>query len=472
MIKQTTHYFLFFITLLLLFISCEKFEEVPTVFPVQLTKFNLTLNEGTDLSCQSIPYIRDVVEVPNEGYVIAGHCGFSPSTGMVIKLDLEGNKICDQDGYTVKTRGNMFWGLARNNNGEILLTGYADDVQFNTGASGFNMMLSGDCSSGNTDLFDSSNGNTHPPDRWDNSNKVIANPTDNSFVIAGKWEAYPSLIKFNANMIGSDDIIEKLVLDTDFFQQQGISIVPPLPVSGQPYVTPSHDMIDVIKTSDNAFLGIGWVDVIDPNDNTKSIRKAMLVKTQANTFQVDWVRIYSKDEFPTVFTRRNSRGWSLVEIQSHYVLVGDSFDQEIPIDNPNFIVGEDLNGFILHVSKNSGNAVAYVELNDGGVDNGEDRILTVAKKHNSTDSYIVSGKNQTANFTQQGFVREYFVDGTGNIVQGDINVNNIGDAGVETICYKIIATSDGGYLALFNVKDGNSFPEVKVIKMDEQGRFQ
>jgi len=472
MIKQTIYIYLFFVTISLLFFSCEKFEEIPPILPVELTKFKSEFNEGIDLSCQSIPYIRDVVEIPGEGYVIAGHCGFSPSTGMVIRLDLEGNKICDQDGFTVNTRGNMFWGMARNNTGEILLTGYSDETNFNNGASGFNMILSGDCAGGNTDLFDSSTPATHPPDRWDNSNRAIADPFDNTFVVAGKWEAYPSLMKFKSNDVGTDGILDQLILDSVFFQQQGISIVPPLPVNGEPYVTPSHDLIDVIKTSDNAFLGIGWVDVIDPSDNTKSIRKAMLVKTKSNNFQVDWVEIYSKDEFPTVFTRRNSRGWSLIEIQSHYVIVGDSFDQEIPIDNPNFIVGEDLNGFILHVSKNTGGAVAYRELNDGGTDRGEDRILSIAKKHDSADGYLVSGKNQTADFTQQGFVREYFVDGTGNIVQGDININNIGDAGKETISYKMIATSDGGYLALFNVKEGNLFPEVKVIKMDEQGRFE
>ena len=471
MTKQTIYIFSFFITISLLFFSCEKFEEIPTTFPIELKKFNTTLKEGTNLNCPSIPYIRDVIEIPNEGYVIAGHCGFSPSTGMVIRLDLDGNKVCDQDGYTVRDFSNMFWGMARNSANEIFLTGFAQDATFTVGATGFNMVLANDCTGGNTDFFDSSDGTIHPPDRWDNSNRVIADPADNSFIVAGKWEAYPSLLRFKTSDVGTNGIIDQLVLDLDFFQQQGINIVPPIPVSGEPYMTPSHDMIDVIKASDNAYVGIGWVDVTDPNDNSKSIRKAMMIKTQPNSFQVDWVRIYSKDEFPTVFTRRNSRGFSLVEIQSHYVLVGDSFDQEIPIDNPNFIVGEDLNGFILHVSKNSGNAVAYAELNDGGIDNGEDRILSVAKKHNSPDSYLVSGKNQTASFTQQGFVREYFVDGTGNIVQGDINVNNIGDAGKETISYKMIATSDGGYLALFNVKDGNAFPEVKIIKMDEQGRF-
>lgn len=461
----------FFITILFLFVSCEKFEEIPTQFPIELTKFNVTLKEGSDLSCPQIPYIRDVVEVPNEGYVIAGHCGFWPSTGMIIQLDLEGNKICDQDGYTVQDNSNMFWGMARNNLGEIFLTGFAQDMAFTRGAVGFNMIADNNCAGGNTNFFDSSNGTNHPPDRWDNSNSVIADPADNSFIVAGKWQAYPSLFKFNPSDVSTSGIQNQLVLDIDFFSQRGINIVPPVPVPGEPYVTPSHDMIDVIKASDNTYVGIGWIDVVDPNDSSKFIRKAMMIKTQPNNFQVDWVKIYSKDEFPTVFTRRNSRGWSLLEIQSHYVLVGDSFDQEIPIDNPNFIVGEDLNGFILHVSKNSGNAVAYTELNDGGVDNGEDRILSVAKKHNSPDGYLVSGKNQTANFTQQGFVREYYVDGTGNIVKGDIDINNIGDAGKETISYKMIATSDGGYLALFNVKDGDNFPEVKVIKMDEKGNF-
>ena len=469
--KQSIFCTLFFITILFLFFSCEKFEEIPTQFPIELKKFNTTLKEGTDLSCPSIPYIRDVIEIPNEGYVIAGHCGFNPSTGMVVRLDLDGNKICDQDGYTVRDFSNMFWSMARNNLGEIFLTGFAQDASFTVGATGFNMVLNNDCDGGSTDFFDSSDGSNHPPDRWDNSNGIIADPADNSFIIAGKWEAYPSLIKFKTNNVGTSGIIEQLILDNDFFQQQGINIVPPIPVAGEPYQTPSHDMIDVIKASDNAYVGIGWVDVIDPNDNTKSIRKAMMVKTQPNNFQVDWMKIYSKDEFPTVFTRRNSRGWSLVEIESHYVLVGDSFDQPIPLDNPNFIVGSDLNGFILHVNKNSGNAVAYAELNDGGTDQGEDRILSVAKKHNSPDSYLVSGKNQTSNFTQQGFVREYTVDGSGNIVQGEINVNNIGDAGKETISYKMIATSDGGYLALFNVKDGDDFPEVKVIKMNEKGEF-
>jgi len=471
MIKQTIFYTLFFITITFLFFSCEKFEEIPTVFPIELTKFNTTLKEGTDLSCSNIPYIRDVVEIPNEGYVIAGHCGFNPSTGMVIQLDLDGSKVCDQDGYTVRNFANMFWGMARNNLGEIFLTGFAQDATFTVGATGINMVLDNGCVGGNTDFFDSSNGSNHPPDRWDNSNRVIADPADNSFIVAGKWEAYPSLIKFKSGNVGTSGILDQLILDNDFFQQQGINIVPPIPVAGEPYVTPSHDMVDVIKASDNAYVGIGWVDVIDPNDNTKSIRKAMMVKTQPNNFQVDWVKIYSKDEFPNVFTRRNSRGWSLVELQSHYVLVGDSFDQPIPIDNPNFIVGSDLNGFILHVNKNSGSAVAYAELNDGGTDLGEDRILTVANKHDSSDSYLVSGKNQTSNFTQQGFVKEYSLDVSGNIVPGEINVNNIGDAGKETISYKIIATSDGGYLALFNVKDGDNFPEVKVIKMNEKGEF-
>jgi len=471
MIKQTSILILFFITISFLFFSCEKFEEIPTEFPVELTKFNTTLNEGTDLSCANTPYIRDVVEVPNEGYVIAGHCNFNPSTGMVIQLDLNGNKICDQDGYTIRDQRNMFWGMARNSLGEIFLTGFAQDAAFTVGATGINMILDNGCVGGNIDFFDSSDGTTHPPDRWDNSNRVIADPADNSFVIAGKWEAYPSLFRFKTNNVGTSGIIDQVVLDTDFFTQQGINIVPPIPVSGEPYITPSHDMIDVIKASDNSYVGIGWVDVIDPDDSSSKIRKAMMLKTQPNNFQVDWVKIYSKDEFPTVFTRRNSRGWSLVEIQSHYVLVGDSFDQPIPIDNPNFIVGADLNGFILHVNKNSGNAVAYAELNDGGTDQGEDRILSIAKKHNSPDSYLVSGKNQTSSFTQQGFVREYSVDGSGNIVRGEINVNNIGDAGVETISYKMIATSDGGYLALFNVKDGDNFPEVKVIKMNERGEF-
>jgi len=454
------------------FSSCEKFEEIPPILPVELTKFNLTLQEGSDLNCSSIPYIRDVVEIPNEGYVIAGHCGFVPSSGMVIRLDLEGNKTCDQDGYTVKNQSNMFWGMARNSGtGEILLTGYADDNPFETGASGINFLLSNSCN-GNSDLFDSSNGSSHPPDRWDNANRSIADPFDDTFVIAGKWEAYPSLMKFRTNNIGTSGIVDQLVLDQDFFNQNGIDLVAPIPVSGQTYVTPSHDMIDLIKTSDNAYLGVGWVDVKDPNNMNKSIRKAMLIKTKSNNFQVDWVEIYSKDEFPTVFTRRNSRGFSLLETQSHYVIVGDSFDQEIPIDNPNFIVGEDLNGFILHVSKNSGGAVAYRELNTGASDLGEDRILTIAPKHNEPERYLVAGKNQSANFTQQGFVKEFYLDGSGNIIAGDINVTGIGDAGRETISYKMIATSDGGYLALFNVKDGNSFPEVKVIKMDEQGKFE
>lgn len=464
-----------------LIFSCTKFEVVPTIDPPEFT-LDVTYDNSL-LNCNAPPlpnassgfFAQDVIEIPGEGFLICGNC--SRSNAMLVKIDLDGTFSCSRSDFTYQNASlstNTFFGLGRNaSNGEILITGYTDDrPMFQTGASAYNMRWTSNCNGGAEDVIESSTTASPPFDKWDVGNEVIADPFDNNFVIAGKWGGYPALYKVSPNNIGTNGIIDSLVLRLDFFESQGINIVPPLADPNSPgsgYAPPSHDILDVIKTSDNSLVGVGWVDVLTSGDNT--IRKSFLFKTEKNDVTIDWIKFYSSED-QTAITKKSLRAFQVLEIAQDYVIIGNGFDQEIPKDNPNNIAGEDLNGFILHVDKTNGAVEAFEQLNDG-IEGVEDKIISICKNHNDNNRYLVTGTisdSSDPNNTKKAFIKEFLRSGS-TVVSGDIDREDIGNSGEKTSGDMIIAAEDGGYLLILNINIGSNHPGIRVIKTDSKGNF-